>query len=58
MKVVHERDRAETRLLGGRRDLDELVEHLVGRYVWVVEVRDMEIECDRSAHRFSVAVAP
>src|SRR5581483_2549318 len=55
MKMVHKRDRAESRLLGCGRDFDELVEDLVFSGIGVIEVWKVEVECDWSAHRFSVA---
>ena len=48
--VVHHRDRREARLLGRRRDLDELLEDRLGPDARVVEVRQVQVQLDRSAH--------
>ena len=50
MQVVHHRDRAEPRRLGGGGDIDDLVEDRFGSDAGVIEVGQMEIKSDGCAH--------
>jgi hypothetical protein len=57
VQVVHHRDRAEPCVLRRAHDLDDVLEDFVGADARVVEVREVEVERDWGAHRFTIRPA-
>ena len=54
VQVIHHRERAEAGVLGGGRDVGDVVEQALGRRAGIVEVGDVEVERDGSAHAGTV----